>query len=84
MIKRPVIVDIPLGLHARPAANFVKLARSFQSRVTIVKGEEEALGTSIMHVLALAIKQGTEILLQVDGVDEEEALQALSSFLKNG
>ena len=37
-----------------------------------------------MHVLALAISQGTEILLQVDGVDEEEALQALSTFLKNG
>lgn len=84
MIERRVTVGIPLGLHARPAANFVKLARSFQSKVTIIKGNEEALGSSIMHVLALAISQGTEILLQVDGVDEEEALQALSTFLKNG
>jgi len=69
------------GLHARPAAILVQMARGFDSAVTISAGGDSTLGTSILGVLALGVDQGSMITIRVEGEDEDEALRAISRLI---
>ena len=71
---RTVTVIHRQGLHARPAALFVRLANRFASRVTVRKGRKNVDGKSIMGLLTLVAKQGSRISIVVDGPDAHEAL----------
>ena len=71
---RTVTVIHRQGLHARPAALFVRLANRFASRVTVRKGRKNVDGKSIMGLLTLVAKQGSRISIVVDGPDADEAL----------
>ncbi|HZG82535.1 MAG TPA: HPr family phosphocarrier protein [Brevibacillus sp.] len=81
MMEKKVVVGLPHGLHARPAANFVKLATTFKSEIKLVKNGKEANGKSIMGVMASAIGKGDEISLVANGIDEAEAIAALEKVL---
>ena len=72
----------PEGIHARPAGEFVKEAKKFASEVKIVKGEKSADAKKIFGLMCLGVKQGEEILVQIEGTDEEEAATGLEKFLK--
>lgn len=73
-----------LGLHARAAAKFVKLASQFQSDVFLTKDGETANGKSIMGILILAAEKGSRVVLHVKGVDEDEAFEALKTLINIG
>jgi phosphocarrier protein len=70
-----------LGLHARAAAKFVHAAASFESKISITKDGDEVDGKSILGLLLLAAGKGTELLVRVDGPDEEQALAALRDLV---
>ena len=70
------------GIHARPAGEFVKAAKVFASSVKISKNGKEADAKKIFGLMSLGVKQGEEILIQVEGEDEEKAALALEAFLK--
>jgi phosphotransferase system HPr (HPr) family protein len=70
------------GLHARPAALFVQIANKYDSEVILRKGIQEVNGKSIMGIMMLAAEYGSEIVLQVEGDDAQEALKELEEFLK--
>lgn len=70
-----------LGLHARPAAEFVKLANRFRSEVWIRKDQIEVSGKSIMGVMMLAAECGSTIGIRAIGEDAPEALVALSQLV---
>lgn len=70
------------GIHARPAGEFVKAAKGFASSVTVIKGEKSADAKKIFGLMGLAVKQGEEIVVQVEGEDEENAAVSLENFLK--
>ena len=72
-----------LGLHARAAAKFVNLAKTFQSDVTLSKQGESVDGKSIMSVMLLAAPVGTDIELAVQGADEVEAFAALQALVQD-
>lgn len=72
------------GLHARPAAEFVKLANKFSSEVWVRKDDVEVSGKSIMGVMMLAAEHGSTIAIRTSGEDSEEALQALLGLVSNG
>jgi phosphocarrier protein len=72
-----------LGLHARAAACFVKLAASFDSDIFLVYGEQSVNGKSIMGIMMLAASQGTDILIEVTGTDEIEAAEAMVNLINN-
>ena len=74
----------PLGLHARAASKFVGLAKSFSSRVELSKGGEAVDGKSIMSVMLLAAPVGSEIVLDVQGEDAEEAFAKLRDLINDG
>ena len=82
MISRKLIIQNKMGLHARPAAMFVELASKYDSDVTLQKDGIEVSGKSIMGVLMLAAERGSEIVLTVNGKDEEFAAEALTGLLE--
>lgn len=83
MIKKNITIINKLGLHARAAAKLVHLASRFASESKLIKDGKSANGKSIMGVMMLAAGKGTEIELQVDGLDEHEAMNALSDLINN-
>lgn len=83
MIRQPLDIINKLGLHARAASKFVKLASGFQSEIRLRKGEREANGKSIMGVMMLAASCGTKLELLIDGQDEQQALVALQELVGN-
>ena len=74
------VVD-PAGLHARPAARFVRAAARFESRIVIRHGGHEADAKSLIALLGLAIRPSSEIVLAADGPDAEAAIAALATEL---
>jgi phosphocarrier protein HPr len=83
MPERAVQIVNKNGLHARPAAEIVKLAAKFQSEITIVKDDLDVNGKSIMGVMMLAAEHGSTILLRADGPDADAALDALAMLVSN-
>jgi len=83
VISEQIHIINRLGLHARAAASFVKLASSFDSDIFLVYGEQSVNGKSIMGIMMLAASQGTEMLIEVKGVDETEAAAALVNLINN-
>ena len=77
-------VNNKLGIHARPAAQFVKTASRFDCEVRVEKDGEEIDGKSIMGLMMLAAGHGSELIVTAEGSDETDALTALEAlFLKN-
>ena len=83
MTERSVVLGNVHGLHARPAAEFVKLASRFVSDVKLSKGDLTIDGKSIMGVMMLAAECGSKLTLRVDGRDESEAAASLAAFLES-
>lgn len=77
MVSQEVTIQNKLGIHARPAAQFVKTANSYQSEVTVEKDGEEIDGKSIMGLMMLAAGNGSKLMIKVTGEDEQAALSAL-------
>lgn len=81
--KRLTIVN-KLGLHARAASQFVRVANKFNSEVFVAKGDQEVNGKSIMGILILAAAKGSEIRVKAVGNDAESAVNALSELVEAG
>ena len=77
---KDIIVSNKLGLHARPAMQFVDVANQFSAAVLVKKGGEEpceADGKSVMQMIILAATEGTPLRIEADGDDAEKAVQDL-------
>lgn len=81
---RSVRIPNQYGLHARPAAEFVKLAGKFRSNVWVKKDDVEVNGKSIMGVMMLAAEHGSEIMIRASGEDAEDAVRALAELVEGG
>jgi phosphocarrier protein len=84
MTTRTVTVVNVLGMHARAAARFVRLASSFVSQVRVNRDDRVIDGKSIMGLLLLAAARGAAITISVDGPDEVTAIDALSALVERG
>jgi phosphocarrier protein HPr len=80
---RSIEINLELGVHARPAAAFVKLANQFKSDITVEKDGEEVNGKSIIGLLTLEIQKGSKIDIKACGPDATSALDALESLIQN-
>jgi phosphocarrier protein HPr len=82
-MERAVRVRNAAGLHARPAAEFVKTANRYDAEVWVRKGEVEVSGKSIMGVMMLAAEFGSELVIRAQGGDAEDALGALARLVES-
>lgn len=76
-VERSVRIANRLGLHARPAAEFVKMANQFEADVFVRKDELEVNGKSIMGMMMLAAEFGSEITIRASGADSDTAVDEL-------
>ncbi|MGM0502059.1 MAG: HPr family phosphocarrier protein [Bacillota bacterium] len=83
MIRKKIRLNNELGLHARPASVVVQKAEDFSSQITITKDDKEANLKSILGVLWLRIKDQDQVLLEVEGEDEEIAAEAITELFEN-
>ena len=83
MVSREVTLINMLGLHARAAARLVQMANHFQSRITLSKDGRTVDAKSILGVLMLAGSLGERLLLSAEGVDAEDALEALAGLVRS-
>jgi phosphocarrier protein len=83
-VQREVEVVNRAGMHARPAAEFVKVAGRFASEIRVEKDGLEVNGKSIMGVLMLAAERGSRLRLSARGADAEDAVHALSDLVGRG
>ncbi len=79
-----VVISNIKGLHARASAKFVKCAEKYDAKVQVVRDGQTVLGTSIMGLMMLAAAQGNAILIECEGKQAHEALEALLTLVKDG
>ncbi len=82
--ERSVRIRNRLGLHARPAAEFVKLAGTFEAEIWIAKGDLEVNGKSIMGVMMLAAEAGSTVRIRASGPGARAAADSLASLVLAG
>ena len=81
MAENNVTIVNKTGLHARPANGLVNLVKKYASRISLIKENKTANAKSIINVLTLDLNQGAQVLVRADGEDEEEALEAVVTYL---
>ncbi len=86
MLEAKIKIINQLGLHARAAAQLVRLAATFKSRIKLKRKDNAVFADakSILSVLALAASKGVELDLEVEGADEQAALEAIENLFLSG
>lgn len=84
MFTSTVTVQNQVGLHARPATFFIQKSNEFDSSIWVEKEDRRVNAKSLLGVLSLGITGGTEINIIADGVDEQEAVEALVKLVESG
>lgn len=83
LVSREIEILNELGLHARPAAMFVKLANEFNCDIMVEKGSEQVNGKSIMGIMMLAAGKGSVIKVAARGEDAQEALDDIEKLIQS-
>ena len=83
MIKNEITISNKLGLHARASAKLTKLAGSFPCEVWMSRGERRVNAKSIMGVMMLAAGIGSQVVVETDGPQEQEAMDALLAIIND-
>lgn len=81
MYSQDVVITAPNGLHTRPAAEFVKAAKGFQSDITVTSNGKSASAKSLFKLQTLGLAQGTAITISAEGEDEQQAVQFLVDLI---
>jgi len=81
-IKKEVVVSNKLGIHARPAAMFVKIANKFSCDVYVEKDDERVNGKSIMGLMMLAAGQGSKLTIKCEGPDADKVMEELEELIQ--
>ena len=81
MAERKTAIGPEEGLHARPAAQFVKTAKGFSSDIVVIKGEKEANAKSSLKIMTLGARKGDIIVIRAEGDDAREAVDALTELI---
>ncbi len=75
------VIKDEIGIHARPAGMLAKAAKTFASKITLTADGKTVEVTKLMAIMKLGVKQGTEVVIQADGEDEEAAIAAMQEFM---
>jgi phosphocarrier protein len=81
-VIRELIISNQSGMHARPAAAFVKIANKFKAEITVTKDGDSVNGKSIMGLMTLAAAKGTRLVIETNGDDAESAADAIQSLIE--
>jgi phosphocarrier protein len=80
-IEKEITIINRLGLHARPAAMFVRIANRYRSEIWVEKEGEQINGKSIMGLMMLAAGQGSKLMIRCEGSDADKAMEELEDLI---
>ena len=83
MIRTEIEITNTLGLHARASAKLTKIANRYKSEIWMENAGRRINAKSIMGVMMLAAKKGTLVTIEVDGADEQRAIESLRELIEN-
>ncbi|MBO4996602.1 MAG: HPr family phosphocarrier protein [Lachnospira sp.] len=72
-----------VGIHARPAGLLVKEAKKYESKIVVKMGEKAAEATKLMALMGMGVKKGDTVTVEVDGADEDAAVDGIKAFLES-
>ncbi|PPI88906.1 HPr family phosphocarrier protein [Candidatus Pantoea edessiphila] len=81
MFQKEITINLLNGLHTRPAAQFVKQAKSFQSEIKVISQGKSANAKSLFKLQTLGLTYGSVITINAEGIDEEEAVKHLAKLV---
>lgn len=84
MPRKEVVLKNKTGLHARPASEFVQKANSFVSNINIIKDDKKYNAKSIISILSMGAGKDTKLIIDAEGDDSQEAVEALVALVKSG
>ncbi|WP_343183592.1 HPr family phosphocarrier protein [Buchnera aphidicola] len=82
MLQKKIKIKSKNGLHTRPAAQLVQEAKKYNSDITIISNGKEANAKSLFKLQTLGLTQGSNIILSINGIDEQKAMNEISIFMK--
>ena len=80
MITQEYIITAAEGMHARPATNLIRLAKTFKSVTKLQKGDKVIKLNSMLNILSIGLKDGDAITILIEGEDEQDAGEAINKF----
>ncbi|WP_108649649.1 HPr family phosphocarrier protein [Dongshaea marina] len=81
MYEKSVVITAENGLHTRPAAQFVKEAKAFESAISVESNGKSASAKSLFKLQTLGLTKGTEVLIKAEGDDAEQAVEKLVALM---
>ncbi len=81
MLKKTITIGLASGLEARPIAMLVQIASQYDSHIYIERGDARVNAKSIMGMMSLSMREGENITVSADGVDENDALVGIEKYL---
>ncbi len=83
MIIKDILIEVPDNMDARPVALLVQVASQYKSSVHVISGDKKVNAKSIMGMMTLGITSGETVTVEVDGSDEEEAIENIEKYLSD-
>ncbi|OKP04330.1 HPr family phosphocarrier protein [Xenorhabdus eapokensis] len=83
MIEYPVVVTAPSGLHTRPCAQLCNFVKNYTGKIEIIRGDKSANLKSMFKLMSMGIKSGMEVIIRVEGDNEEAMAQSVIEFIRN-
>lgn len=77
------VIKDEVGIHARPAGTLVKEAKKYESRIVLLANGKTAEATKLMVVMALGVKNGQKVEVEITGADEDSAYESIKAFFEN-
>ncbi|MDC9592859.1 HPr family phosphocarrier protein [Xenorhabdus sp. IM139775] len=83
MIEYSVVVTAPSGLHTRPCTQLCNFVKNYSGKIEIIRGEKSANLKSMFKVMSMGIKNGMEVIIRVEGDNEQEMAQSVVELIRN-
>lgn len=83
MKEKKYIIGNSLGIHARPAAEIAKIAAQFKCDINLSSNGKNANAKSLLMIMAMGVKNGQELVVNTNGIDEDKAIDALDLLFSN-
>ncbi|MDC9583153.1 HPr family phosphocarrier protein [Xenorhabdus sp. PR6a] len=83
MVEYSVVVTAPSGLHTRPCVQLCNFVKNYHGKIEIIRGEKSANLKSMFKVMSMGIKNGMEVIIRVEGDNEQEMAQSVVELIRN-
>ena len=82
MTEKTAIIGNPTGMHARPASKLLAVIKKYNCKLALTAGAKEINPRSILNLMSLGLKEGSQVIVRADGENEEQAAAEIAAYLE--